>query len=218
MSRPTIQPLGDSAFFVAAPAPATLACQSRVWKVAERARHWPHIVDVVPGMNNLTIVFDPLAADAPALARQLEQAWSETSKPAADTGRIVDVPVHYGGAHGPDLPEIARHAGMPTEDVAALHAAGRYTVYFLGFQPGFAYLGGLDPRLHTPRRATPRLQVAAGSVGIGGEQTGIYPAASPGGWQLLGRSDLVFFDPQRESPCLMQPGDQVRFTIASVTA
>ncbi|MGI4983367.1 MAG: 5-oxoprolinase subunit B family protein, partial [Janthinobacterium lividum] len=90
--------------------------------------------------------------------------------------------------------------------------------YFLGFQPGFAYLGGLDPRLHTPRHATPRLQVPAGSVGIGGEQTGVYPAVSPGGWQLVGYSDLPFFDAQREPPCLMQPGDQVRFTIASVTA
>lgn len=218
MSRPTIQPLGDSAFFVAAPPPATLACQARVWHVAERARHWPHIVDVVPGMNNLTIVFDPLAADAGALARQLEQTWHETSKPAADAGRDIEVPVHYGGAEGPDLEEIARHANMTPRDVATLHAAGRYTVYFLGFQPGFAYLGGLDTRLHTPRRATPRLQVAAGSVGIGGEQTGIYPTISPGGWQLLGRSDLVFFDPQRDPPCLMQPGDRVRFTIASLTA
>lgn len=218
MPRPTIQPLGDSAFFVAAPAPATLTCQARVWKVAEQARHWPHIVDVVPGMNNLTIIFDPLAADAAALARQLEQTWNETSKPVAGTGRVLEVPVHYGGAHGPDLAEVARHAGMTPDEVATRHAAGRYTVYFLGFQPGFAYLGGLDPRLHTPRHATPRLQVAAGSVGIGGEQTGVYPAVSPGGWQLLGRSDLHFFDAQREPPCLMQPGDEVHFTIASVTA
>ncbi|MGI4985450.1 MAG: 5-oxoprolinase subunit PxpB, partial [Janthinobacterium lividum] len=170
MSRPTIQPLGDSAFFVAAPPPATLACQARVWKVAEQARDWPHVVDVVPGMNNLTIVFDPLTADAAALARQLEQTWKETAKPVAGSGRVLEVPVHYGGAHGPDLAEVARHAGMTSHEVATLHAAGRYTVYFLGFQPGFAYLGGLDPRLHTPRHATPRLQVPAGSVGIGGEQ------------------------------------------------
>ncbi|MGI4857541.1 MAG: 5-oxoprolinase subunit PxpB [Janthinobacterium lividum] len=218
MSRPMIQPLGDSAFFVAAPPPATLACQARVWKVAEQARHWPHVVDVVPGMNNLTIVFDPLTADAATLARQLEQTWKETSKPVAGSGRVLEVPVHYGGAHGPDLAGVARHAGMTPHEVASLHAAGRYTVYFLGFQPGFAYLGGLDPRLHTPRHATPRLQVPAGSVGIGGEQTGVYPAASPGGWQLVGYSDLPFFDAQREPPCLMQPGDEVRFTIASVTA
>ncbi len=221
MSRPKIQPLGDSALILECAPPATLACQTRIWALADQSKQWDHVTDVIPGMNNLTIVFDPLQADSPALARQLDQAWRaiRVNTSTSDLGRrLVEIPVRYGGDAGPDLGFVAEQAGMSIEAAASLHAAAHYTVYFLGFQPGFAYLGGLDSRLHTARHATPRLRVPTGSVAIGGAQTSIYPAESPGGWQLIGRSDLSFFDPTRSPASLLQPGDQVRFTIESVSA
>ncbi|WP_321890041.1 5-oxoprolinase subunit PxpB [Paraburkholderia bannensis] len=220
---PRIYPLGDEALVCEAPPPATLDVQRRIWAVAALARGWDAVREVVPGMNNLTIVFDALAADAVALTRALEAAWhdadaSDALKPDAATGREVEIPVHYGGEAGPDLGAVARHTGLAPADVAARHAAGVYTVFFLGFQPGFAYLGGLDAALHAPRRATPRVAVPAGSVGIGGAQTGIYPARSPGGWQLIGRTALNLFDPARNPPSLLMPGDRVRFVIERIDA
>ncbi|HEY2000045.1 5-oxoprolinase subunit PxpB [Paraburkholderia sp.] len=217
MNQPRIFPLGDAALVCEAPAPATLECQRRVWAAAAAASGWPQVLEVVPGMNNLTIMFDPLEADRAALAQQLQAAWDAAGEaPAA--GREVHIPVQYGGAFGPDLAAVADHAGLSAEEVVQRHAAGEYVVFFLGFQPGFAYLGGLEAALHTPRRPSPRLEVAAGSVGIGGAQTGIYPAASPGGWQLIGRTDVVLFDPAQNPPTLLQPGDRVRFTVAGIHA
>ncbi|RAR66621.1 KipI family sensor histidine kinase inhibitor [Paraburkholderia unamae] len=216
-SDPRIFPLGDEALVCEAPPPATLEVQRRVWAVAALARGWAPVREVVPGMNNLTITFDPLAADAAALAGALKEAWRD-AEVTNEAGREVAIPVIYGGADGPDLETVAQHCGLAAADVAARHAEGVYTVFFLGFQPGFAYLGGLAAALHTPRRREPRLAVPAGSVGIGGEQTGIYPAASPGGWQLIGRTAEKLFDPARNPPTLLMPGDRVRFTIAELHA
>ncbi|WEY38583.1 MULTISPECIES: 5-oxoprolinase subunit PxpB [Paraburkholderia] len=216
MSSPRIYPLGDSALVCEAPPPATLDVQRRVWAAAEAAHTWPHVLEVVPGMNNLTVVFDPLEADAAQLGEQLAAAWHAAPRAHAE-GREVEIPVEYGGEAGPDLRTVAEHTGLSPEDVARRHAAGDYVVFFLGFQPGFAYMGGLEAALHTPRRAEPRLEVPAGTIGIGGEQTGIYPAVSPGGWQLIGRTPLRLFDPSRNPPTLLQPGDRVRFTIAGIS-
>ncbi|HDR9806136.1 TPA: 5-oxoprolinase subunit PxpB [Burkholderia cenocepacia] len=217
MTQPRIYPLGDAALVCEVPPPATLDCQRRVWAVAAAARAWPDVIDVVPGMNNLTIVFDALAATADSLTPALRDAWETADVEHAD-GREVEIPVEYGGAAGPDLAAVAAHTGLSADEVVARHAAGAYVVFFVGFQPGFAYLGGLDAALHMPRRAAPRLEVPAGSVGIGGAQTGIYPATSPGGWQLIGRTSQVLFDPARQQPTLLLPGDRVRFTIAGVDA
>ncbi|TKC78207.1 5-oxoprolinase subunit PxpB [Trinickia terrae] len=215
MSQPRIYPFGDCALVCEAPPPATLDCQRRIWAAAEAARHWPHVLEVVPGMNNLTLVFDPLATGSEALAAELAAAM-EREPDASAAGREVEVPVQYGGEFGPDLLAVAEHTGLTPDEVVERHAAGDYTVFFLGFQPGFAYMGGLAEALHTPRRAAPRLEVPAGSVGIGGAQTGIYPAAAPGGWQLIGRTALTLFDPARTPPTLLQPGDRVRFTVAGI--
>jgi KipI family sensor histidine kinase inhibitor len=217
MTRPRIHPLGDIALVCETPPPATLDCQRRIWALAEHARLMQHVVEVVPGMNNLTIVFDPLAADYETLAAQLESAWDAVQATDAYSTEI-EIPVRYGGADGPDLAALAKHTGLSIDEVVKRHTQAEYIVFFLGFQPGFAYLGGLDPALHMPRRAEPRLEVPAGSVGIGGAQTGIYPATSPGGWQLLGRTELKLFDPARNPPTLMQPGDRVRFTALEVRA
>jgi KipI family sensor histidine kinase inhibitor len=168
------------------------------------------IREVVPGMNNLTVELDPAAPDADHLLQALLAGWHE-SEAVSLPSRRIDIPVHYGGAAGCDLEEVARHTGLSVADVVRLHSSGEYTVYFLGFQPGFAYLGGMDPRLTTPRRQQPRQAVPAGSVGIGGQQTGVYPLVSPGGWQLIGRTPLSLFDPSRVPPSLLLPGDTVRF-------
>lgn len=186
-------------------------CQQRIWRVAEALSSHPAVAEVVPGMNNLTVLLDPEQANAPAFLPILRQLWQEASPDAACSGRLVEIPVHYGGAAGPDLTVVAQHCGLSPAEVVRRHAAPDYTVYFLGFQPGFAYLGGLDAALHTPRRAEPRLAVPAGSVGIGGAQTGIYPSATPGGWQLIGHTDLALFDPGNQPCTLLQPGDRVRF-------
>jgi len=125
--------------------------------------------------------------------------------------RRVEIPVCYGGEWGPDLDFVARHAGLTTAEVIRRHAAAEYTVYMMGFLPGFPYLGGLDVSIAAPRLETPRRRVPAGSVGIAGEQTGIYPLASPGGWRLIGRTEVALFDLTARPPCLLAPGDQVQF-------
>jgi KipI family sensor histidine kinase inhibitor len=216
MSQSRIYPFGDAALVYEAPPPATLDCQRRIWAAAKAARQWPHVLEVVPGMNNLTILFDPLATSSETLAAELTAAMEREPNAAAAAGREFEVPVQYGGEFGPDLLAVAEHTGLTPHEVIERHTAGCYVVFFVGFLPGFAYLGGLEPALHAPRRATPRLEVPAGSVGIGGAQTGVYPATVPGGWQLIGRTPLALFDSARTPPALLQPGDRVRFTVAEL--
>ncbi|HEV6967622.1 5-oxoprolinase subunit PxpB [Roseateles sp.] len=210
MTALTVHPLGEAALCFAPPAPATLAQQQAIWQLAEGLGRVEGVLELIPGMNNLTLVFDPLRAEGPALEDAARALWAQPAREAAG-GRVVEVPVRYGGDAGPDLDEVAGHCGLTPDEVVRRHTGGDYVVYFIGFQPGFAYLGGLDPALHVPRRAAPRVAVPAGSVGIGGAQTGIYPLATPGGWQLIGRTALALFDPQAEPPTLLAPGDRVRF-------
>ena len=161
-------------------------------------------------MNNITVVLrspHTLALDA---IERLQRWWEESEALEPDS-RTIEIPVVYGGAGGPDLPVVAEHCGLTEKQVVELHASVDYVVWFLGFQPGFPYLGGLSPRLHTPRRAEPRLSVPAGTVAIGGEQTGIYPLASPGGWQLIGHTSMPLFEPGQASPVLLRAGDTLRF-------
>ncbi|MGR2679021.1 5-oxoprolinase subunit PxpB [Chromobacterium haemolyticum] len=202
--------LGERAAVLESVKPADLACQRRIWWLAQTLTGASGLIDVVPGMNNLTLIFDPDAGDGEAWLGRLRRGWAEAQE-AAPRVRRVDVPVCYGGRHGPDLAMVAAHAGLSEAEAVAAHASADYVVYFLGFQPGFAYMGGLPERLATPRRAEPRLAVQAGSVGIGGGQTGIYPATSPGGWQIIGRTHLTLFDSRRAEPSLLLPGDCVRF-------
>jgi KipI family sensor histidine kinase inhibitor len=124
---------------------------------------------------------------------------------------VIEIGVHYGGDDGPDLKAVAEWARCSPEEVIERHAARTYRVYMLGFVPGFSYMGRVDERIAAPRRRVPRDRVPAGSVGIAGEQTGVYPIATPGGWQLIGRTDAVMFDADRAQPSLLQPGDEVRF-------
>ena len=132
-------------------------------------------------------------------------------KAGAQRKRVFEIPVCYGGAYGPDLKTIADHAGLTQEEVIRIHSSRDYLIYMLGFLPGFCYLGGLAERIHTPRLANPRKNIRAGSVGIGGSQTGIYPLDSPGGWQLMGMTPVKTYDPEREIPILVEAGDYIRF-------
>ena len=167
--------------------------------------------DVVIGYSTVTVYFDPLAVDAAWIEDELRRATSEP--PAADTSarEIVDVPVCYGDDLGPDLDDVARFARSSAADVVARHSAITYTVYLVGFVPGFAYMAEVDPRIAAPRRASPRTEVPAGSVAIAGGQTGIYPSVTPGGWNIIGRTPLKPYDPARDDPFLFQPGHRVRF-------
>lgn len=214
---PRLHALGDAALLFELPPPATLAVQQRLWALAHEAAGWPGVSEVLPGMNNLTVLFDPERLDAAALEQRLLALWPEVAAAPKAEARTVEVPVDYGGEHGPDLHEVARHTGLTPAEVVKRHSAGDYVVYLLGFLPGFAFMGGLAPELATPRRSEPRTAVPARSVGIGGAQTGIYPSVSPGGWQLIGRTPLPLFDPQAASPTLLRPGDQVRFVVQSLT-
>ena len=215
MQRPQIHSLGDSALLCSLPAPATLPQQQRIWSLAELVQAWPEVAEVVPGMNNLTLILKRPAADMAALTLRIEKLWPQL-KAGSTVGRTIEIPVVYGGKDGPDLKAVARHTGLSVDELIARHSGGEYVVYFIGFMPGFAYMGGLAPELATPRHAEPRMSIPAGSVGIGGEQTGIYPMASPGGWQLLGRTSLPLFDPTQDQPTLLRPGDRVRFTVERV--
>ncbi|WP_446751536.1 5-oxoprolinase subunit PxpB [Variovorax sp. S12S4] len=195
--------------------PATLAQQQQIWALGAEVQQWPGVGEVLPGMNNLTLTFDPTAIDIDALMAQVNEVWPRLLATAIE-GRLVEIPVAYGGEHGPDLADVAAHTGLTPAEVVRRHSGGEYVVYLLGFLPGFAFMGGLPPELATPRRAEPRTAVPARSVGIGGEQTGIYPLVSPGGWQLIGRTSLELFDPAAEPPTLLRPGDRVRFIVESV--
>lgn len=164
----------------------------------------------VPGYTTLLVQYDSLLIAYPALLDWLEQENQAASQFEMPSPRQVEIPVHYGGSAGPDLDQVAGLHQMTPDEVIRRHTAPTYTVYLIGFLPGFAYLGGLDPLLATPRLSNPRQSIPAGSVGIAGAQTGIYPLASPGGWQIIGRTNLTLFDPARIPPTLLTPGDEVR--------
>lgn len=210
MQRARCYLLGETAVVLELEPPVTLATQKRIWRLTQRLAEIPEVVEAIPGMNNITVVLrNPQSLALDAIERL--QLWWEESEALEPESRFIEIPVVYGGAAGPDLGEVARHAGLSEKQVVELHSANDYVVWFLGFQPGFPYLGGLPEQLGTPRRAEPRLQVPAGSVGIGGAQTGIYPLVSPGGWQLIGHTSLPLFDSRRDEPVLLRPGDTVRF-------
>ena len=165
--------------------------------------------DAIPGARTLFLAFDPLVLPHDALRRE---ALSRAGQPLAPgSGRSHSVGVLYGGEMGPDLEDLASRAGMNPQELASRHARGEYTVAFLGFAPGFAYLTGLDPALHAPRLSTPRPRVPPRSVAIGGPYTGIYPSPTPGGWRLIGRCAISLFEEESDPPALLRPGDAVRF-------
>lgn len=171
------------------------------------------ILEWVPGYSSLTVFYDPMAVDLALVKSHVLACLSESEQQMAPPPKQITIPVVYGGEYGPDLAWLAEFHGISPAELIWLHTEPTYRVGMMGFTPGFAYLLGLDPALATPRRETPRTWVPAGSVGIAGHQTGIYPLDSPGGWQLIGKTDSVLFDRERVQPFLLSPGDEVRFQV-----
>ncbi len=178
---------------------------------ALRSASVPGVIDIIPAYTTLLVSFDPRDVDRAAAEANVRHALSESVGHVVQSSRRVEIPVCYDPAFAPDLADVAGLHQLSAADVVRLHSGAVYTVHFLGFSPGFAYLGGLPEVLATPRLARPRTSVPAGSVAIGGSQTGIYPHATPGGWRIIGRTPLVMFDAARETPALLSIGDAVRF-------
>ena len=169
------------------------------------------VVDMIPAFCSLLINYDPRIVSYEKMRKRMQALVRMDLKGGAGRKRVFEIPVCYGGQYGPDMETIAGHAGLSEEEVIRIHSSRDYLIYMLGFLPGFCYLGGLDERIHTPRLANPRVKISAGSVGIGGSQTGIYPLDSPGGWQLMGMTPVRTYDPERERPILLEAGDYIRF-------
>jgi len=210
---PSVIPLGDRALTIDVPAADGVSTRDRIASLTARLRAeaMPGITALVPGIRTLTVHYEPLTVSADRLAYHLDtQVRTTIVAPSPEPAPVV-IPVCYGLEHGPDLAAVASFHATTAEAIIAAHTDGVYTVAMIGFLPGFPYLDGLDAALHTPRRSAPRTLVPAGSVGIGGSSTGIYPFASPGGWQLIGRTPSALFDARHDPPALLAPGDRVRF-------
>lgn len=212
----TLSPLGDSALVLSLSDEVEESVLARVRAAADglRKASVSGVIDVVPAFATVTVYYDvarieTYAAFESRVVEIVTRAAGSAPRPVAS--RLVEVAVCYGGEFGPDLEDVAVHAGLKVRDVIGLHHEAEYRVHAIGFVPGFAYLGGLPARLHVPRRPTPRAVIAPGSVGIGGAQTGVYPMATPGGWNIIGRTPLPMFDVTAAPPARLHTGDRVRF-------
>jgi KipI family sensor histidine kinase inhibitor len=213
---PRIEPLGDGALLITLGDEIDVGLNERAHGLAaavDRLRSTdPRFRRAVPAFASVLVPFDPLAVDIDeardVVAGLLAEPPEHTTVAPRD---VVEIPVRYGEDSGPDLDDVAALHHLSPADVVGLHSGTEYRVFFLGFAPGFAYLGPLPPTIATPRLATPREKVPAGSVAIGGAQTGVYPFAMPGGWRIIGRTDAPLWDLRRDDPSLLHPGDRVRF-------
>ena len=206
--------LGDAALSVHVVSEAPLEANAGVHRLAERLRvaHVAGVRDIVPGMRELVVHVDPLRIDIGRIEEALgASADTVVAGDDAPWSALTEIPVTYGGSAGPDLEDVAAACGLTPEEVCRRHTAVEYVVCFVGFLPGFPYLGLLDESLRLPRRHAPRARVAPGSVAIAGEYTGIYPWASPGGWHLIGHTDVSLFDLEATPPARLAPGGRVRF-------
>lgn len=212
LTRPRLHLSGDSLVLVEFEPRVAPEVNARVVALAEAitAARVPGVRDVVPGYASAGVHVDPLHFDAAALEQVVAHAWDLTG-PERAPARVIEIPVCYGGAHGPDLDAVAAFAQCTADEVVQRHAAPDYRVYMLGFLPGFAYLGSVDAGIAAPRHLAPRDRVPGGTVGIAGRQTGVYPCDSPGGWQLIGRTPWRMFDASRSEPAVLRAGDVVRF-------
>ncbi len=211
--KPRLLPLGDSAMLVQWGNDMDFEVNQRVHALANLIEASPlhGIIESVPAYATLLVHYDPLVVSFAKVRDFLRERLSQAQAAAARSPKRIEVPVRYGGEHGIDLEAVARHLRLRVEEVIRLHSDRLYTVFMMGFTPGFPYLGKLDDALVVPRLETPRTRVRAGTVAIAGRQTGIYPLDSPGGWRLIGWTPLTLFDPRAESPFLFAPGDEVKF-------
>jgi len=215
MEAATFSVLGTTAALFEPIGPTTLAVQQRIWGLAREAQAWPDVREAVPGMNNLMLTFVHPPRQLAALEERLRSAW-EVARPLALEGRVVELPVVYGGSGGLHMADVMAHTGLRIDEIVELHSAPLYPVYALGSHPGYCYLGGMDARIATPRRKVPVVSIPGGAVSIGGAQTGVSASTGPSGWNTIGTTDMGFFDPMRDPPALLQPGDSIRFRVEKV--
>ena len=206
-----LKPLGDSSILIQLGDEIHPALNARVHALDSLLQNIPGIVETVPAYCTLLVHYDPLASNYSEIKNQIEEKLTLIDDSTHRPSRRLEIPVLYGNASGPDLEPVATTLSLSPSELIRLHSEREYTVYMMGFTPGFPYMGILNEELILPRMSTPRTRVPAGSVAIAGSQTGIYPIDSPGGWHILGWTPLKLFDPMSESPFLFAPGDIVRF-------
>ena len=220
MDDPRLSRYGDRAWLVEFEPRVAIEVSEAVLALSDRLRAelGPSASDVVPAITSVCVHAShdaDLAAVEARLRELVRSCVGQAFTPARSHSHVLEIPVVYGGDDGPDLASVAAATGLAASEVVARHTAVSYHVFMLGFMPGFPYLGPVDPSIHVPRLATPRTKVPAGSVGLAGAQTGIYPRESPGGWQIIGRTAEWLFDPSRTPPARLLPGDRVRFVDAT---
>lgn len=223
-----LQPFGDNAVMVIFGEKNERSIHQHVQKLADFLQDNPFdwMTAYIPAFTNITLFYEPIKImqendttdPYSVVCKDLESVLGNLQHVPQTPANTIDIPVCYGGAYGPDLEVIAKHNQLTREEVIRIHSQGDYLVYMIGFSPAFPYIGGMSDKINTPRKATPRISIPAGSVGIAGGQTGIYPLASPGGWQIIGRTPLKLFQPASEKPSLLKAGDRVRFTPISEMA
>ncbi len=185
--------------------------QIRAFNIALADSKIPGIVETVPTYRSLMVHYDPGVIEYAPLVKKLKGLLGQLDSIEIPPSPVLEIPVLYGGEEGPDLAFVAEHNGKTPEEVIKIHTSTEYLIYMLGFTPGFTYLGGMSDEIATPRLTTPRVKIPAGSVGIAGTQTGVYPIDSPGGWQLIGRTPVRMYDPDRETPILPEAGQYIKF-------
>jgi inhibitor of KinA len=215
-------PLGDQAVMIELGKDIDCQIQKKVMAVSAMLDNhpWEWMVEYVPAFTTVCVYYNPLfflknrvshKTPYEAVCDELVQLLNDLDLDERRESRVVEIPVHYGGESGPDLDIVAKHNGLTPEEVVAIHSNGHYFVNMIGFAPGFPYIGGMSEKIATPRKSSPRLKIPAGSVGIAGKQTGIYPIETPGGWQIIGKTPLQLFRPDHDPPSLLKAGDKICF-------
>lgn len=217
MNRHAISFIGSRALLFQPTCPFDLHSQQRIWALVDEVAQWPGVREAVPGITNLTLLFDSVPCDPDKILTDLIALW-DTGRRKEPEGQTLEVPITYGGKGGPHLRDVSDMTGLSVDEVIRRHVAPDYTVYALGSHAGYCYLGGLDPRLETPRRKVPLPRLPRGSMSMAGLQTGISASEGPSGWNTIGTAEVAFFDPCRTPAALLQPGDRIRLVAAEVIA
>ncbi|MCJ1909729.1 5-oxoprolinase subunit PxpB [Planococcus ruber] len=210
----SFSPLGDQAIVVEVGSEIKDTAQKDVRTISAllEASPPPWLIETIPAFTTVAVFYDPAKALYGTVKQELEELLRQTSVELTAAARTIEIPVCYGGEFGPDLEFVAEHNGLTPQQVIDIHTGGEYSVYMIGFAPGFPFIGGMSEKIAAPRRDSPRLRIPERTVGIAGMQTGVYPIETPGGWQLIGRTPLRLFRPEEEIPSLLRAGDKIVFT------
>ncbi|WP_369787951.1 5-oxoprolinase subunit PxpB [Rouxiella sp. WC2420] len=215
LTQPVISQLGSRAMLFEAPGVLSLENQQRIWALSTQVKQWPWVAEAVPGMNNLMLTFHQPPEELEPLYEALQAEWLRGEAQTLE-GRVIELPVYYGGEYGPHICDVAEYTGLSIAEIVRRHAQPQYPVYALGSHPGYCYLGGMDPAIATPRRQTPVMSIPGGAVSIGGVQTGVSASAGPSGWNTIGHTEYVFFNAAATPPVMLRPGDSLQFRVKKV--